>query len=104
MTPRSFIYASATVVLSACATSSNTASSASATNASPMTFFVTSVGSGNGANLGGLEGADKHCQDLANAAGAGGHTWHAYLSTTGSGGVNARDRSRKGPLYTPQGR
>jgi len=97
MTPRSLIYASATVVLSACATSSNTASPASATNASPMTFFVTSVGSGNGANLGGLEGADKHCQDLANAAGAGGRTWHAYLSTTGSGSVNARDRIGKGP-------
>src|SRR5262249_47985435 len=52
-----------------------------------MTFFVTSVGSGNGANLGGLTGADKHCQDLAAAAGAGSHTWHAYLSTDGAGAV-----------------
>ncbi len=62
-----------------------------------MTFFVTSVGSGNGANLGGLAGADKHCQDLAAAAGAGGRTWHAYLSTQGDGAVNARDRIGKGP-------
>ena len=46
-----------------------------------MTFFVTSVGMGKGANLGGLAGADAHCQALAMAAGAGGHTWHAYLST-----------------------
>lgn len=99
MTSRSIIHASATLFLSACATSSSTPASGSATSAgtSPMTFFVTSVGSGNGANLGGLEGADKHCQDLAQAAGAGGHTWHAYLSTTGSGSVNARDRIGKGP-------
>ena len=46
-----------------------------------MTFFVTSVGSGKGADLGGLAGADQHCQRLAQAAGAGSHTWHAYLST-----------------------
>ena len=70
----------------------------------PMTFFITSVGSGKGADLGGLAGADKHCQSLAAAAGAGKHTWHAYLSTTGSGGVNARDRIGKGPWYTAQGR
>lgn len=97
MKSRAVLYASVTVALSACATSSNTSGAASTTSASPMTFFVTSVGSGNGANLGGLEGADKHCQDLAQAAGAGGHTWHAYLSTTGSGSVNARDRIGKGP-------
>ncbi|HKU70794.1 MAG TPA: hypothetical protein VJQ51_08145, partial [Burkholderiales bacterium] len=60
--------------------------------------------SGKGADLGGVAGADKHCQDLANAAGAGKHTWHAYLSTTGSGGVNARDRIGKGPWYNQQGR
>jgi hypothetical protein len=70
----------------------------------PMTFFITSVGSGKGADLGGLAGADKHCQSLAAAAGAGKHTWHAYLSTTGSGGVNARDRIGKGPWHTAQGR
>jgi hypothetical protein len=70
---------------------------------SNMTFFVTSVGSGNGANLGGLAGADKHCQDLASAAGAAGHTWHAYLSTQGDGAVNARDRIGKGPWTNAKG-
>jgi len=68
-----------------------------------MTFFITSVGAGNGANLGGLTGADRHCQQLAAAAGAGNNgTWHAYLSTSGSGGqpaVNARDRIGSGPWY-----
>jgi len=68
-----------------------------------MTFFVTSVGSGNGANLGGLAGADKHCQDLAASAGAGGKTWHAYLSTQGTGAVNARDRIGKGPWVNAKG-
>jgi hypothetical protein len=67
-----------------------------------MTFFVTSVGSGNGANLGGLSGADKHCQDLAQAAGAGGHTWHAYLSSS-SPVVNARDRIGRGPWRNARG-
>jgi hypothetical protein len=65
-----------------------------------MTFFVTSNGIGNGANLGGLAGADNHCQTLAQAAGAGAKTWHAYLSTQGADGkpaVNARDRIGKGP-------
>jgi hypothetical protein len=64
------------------------------------TFFVTSNGIGNGANLGGLAGADNHCQTLAQAAGAGAKTWHAYLSTQGADGkpaVNARDRIGKGP-------
>ena len=64
-----------------------------------MTFFITSAGPGDGANLGGLEGADAHCQSLASAAGAGDKTWVAYLSTTGSGGVNARDRIGAGPWY-----
>ena len=68
-----------------------------------MTFFVTSAGSGNGANLGGLAGADKHCQDLAAAAGAGSHTWHAYLSTQGAGAVNARDRIGSGPWSNAKG-
>jgi len=71
-----------------------------------MTFFITSAGPGNGANLGGLAGADKHCQSLAAAAGAGKRTWHAYLSTTASGGqaaVNARDRIGKGPWYNAKG-
>jgi hypothetical protein len=78
------------------------ATSASAQQAD-MTFFVTSVGLGNGANLGGLAGADKHCQDLAAAAGAGSHTWHAYLSTQGDGAVNARDRIGAGPWKNAKG-
>jgi hypothetical protein len=71
-----------------------------------MNFFITSEGSGNGANLGGLAGADQHCQDLAKAVGAGNRTWHAYLSTSASGGktaVNARDRIGKGPWYNSKG-
>jgi hypothetical protein len=70
---------------------------------SNMTFFVTSQGPGNGADLGGLAGADRHCQSLAQAAGAGGHTWHAYLSTQGDGAVNARDRIGKGPWTNAKG-
>jgi len=71
-----------------------------------MTFFVTSVGSGQGANLGGLEGADRHCQSLAQAAGAGGKTWRAYLSTQASSGapaINARDRIGRGPWQNAKG-
>jgi len=69
----------------------------------PMGFFITSVGPGDGANLGGLEGADRHCQMLAQAAGAGNRTWRAYLSTTGAGGMNARDRIGEGPWYNARG-
>jgi hypothetical protein len=72
----------------------------------PMSFFVTSVGLGNGANLGGLAGADRHCQALATAASAGSKTWHAYLSVSASGGqaaVNARDRIGSGPWYSAKG-
>ena len=71
-----------------------------------VTFFVTSVGSGKGADLGGLAGADQHCQQLAQAAGAGGKTWHAYLSTQAAGGaqaVNARDRIGVGPWQNAKG-
>src|SRR5579864_1825893 len=68
-----------------------------------MSFFVTSVGPGKGADLGGLAGADKHCQDLAASVGAGGKTWHAYLSTQGAGAVNARDRIGKGPWQNAKG-
>jgi len=71
-----------------------------------MGFFVTSVGSGDGANLGGLAGADKHCQTLAQAVGAGKRTWHAYLSTSATAGapaVNARDRIGHGPWYNAKG-
>jgi hypothetical protein len=68
-----------------------------------MTFFVTSVGPGKGADLGGLAGADRHCQQLASAAGAGSKTWHAYLSTQGAGAENARDRIGKGPWVNAKG-
>jgi hypothetical protein len=68
-----------------------------------MSFFVTSVGAGDGANLGGLEGADAHCQRLAEAAGAGDRTWRAYLSTQGEGAVNARDRIGSGPWFNAAG-
>ena len=73
---------------------------------SVMTFFVTSRGSGRGGDLGGLSGADAHCQALAKAEGAGDHTWRAYLSlseTSGQPGVNARDRIGKGPWYNAEG-
>jgi hypothetical protein len=68
-----------------------------------MTFFVTSAGPGKGADLGGLPGADQHCQQLATSAGAGAQTWHAYLSTQGNGAVNARDRIGKGPWVNAKG-
>jgi hypothetical protein len=68
-----------------------------------MSFFVTSVGLGDGANLGGVEGADAHCQSLAQAAGAGSRTWRAYLSTSGEGAVNARDRIGPGPWVNAKG-
>lgn len=73
-----------------------------------FSFFVTSKGLGDGANLGGLAGADAHCQKLASAVSpvAAGKTWHAYLSTQAEGGkpaVNARDRIGKGPWYNVRG-
>ena len=73
---------------------------------SAMSFFVTSIGSGKGADYGGLAGADKHCQTLAAAAGAGNRTWRAYLSTTATQGapaVNARDRIGEGPWVNVKG-
>jgi len=71
-----------------------------------LSFFITSTGSGDGANLGGLAGADAHCQKLAAAAGGGSRTWRAYLSASASGGqaaVNARDRIGNGPWYNAKG-
>jgi hypothetical protein len=68
-----------------------------------MSFFVTSAGPGKGADLGGLAGADRLCQQLASSAGAGSKTWHAYLSTQGSGAANARDRIGKGPWMNAKG-
>lgn len=71
-----------------------------------MSFFVTSVGLGNGGNLGGIKGADAHCQALAQNAGAGDKTWRAYLSVTdlnGKGAINARDRIGRGPWHNANG-
>ena len=72
----------------------------------PMSFFITSVGPGNGGDLGGLEGADAHCQALAEAVGAGDRTWRAYLSTQATDGqpaVHARDRIGDGPWVNADG-
>ncbi|WP_298932003.1 hypothetical protein [uncultured Ramlibacter sp.] len=102
---RTLATAAATLaLLAACATPSSTG---------PMGFFVTSVGSGKGADLGGIAGADAHCQRLASAAGAGGKTWKAYLSVpptfpsatnaAGVPAVNARDRIGAGPWYNAKG-
>lgn len=78
------------------------------TGSGAMTFFVTSVGSGKGGNLGGLEGADRHCQTLAQAAGGGDRVWRAYLSTQApkladANFVNARDRIGTGPWQNAEG-
>ncbi len=72
----------------------------------PLGFFITSVGPGNGGDLGGLDGADAYCKELAEAEGAGDRTWRAYLSTQASGGqpaVNARDRIGEGPWFNAEG-
>jgi hypothetical protein len=69
----------------------------------PMSFFITSAPKGDGANYGGVAGADAYCQQLATAAGRGGATWHAYLSTQGPGAVNARDRIGNGPWFNQKG-
>jgi hypothetical protein len=98
-------------VPSACAAPSRGAAGAGGETAGSdttagMSFFLTSAGPGNGANLGGLAGADAHCQALATAAGAGGRTWRAYLSTSaapGQAAVNARDRIGTGPWYNARG-
>ena len=67
------------------------------------TFFITSAGSGKGGDLGGIAGADQHCQHLAQAAGISGKTWRAYLNTQGAGAVNARDRIGQGPWQNAKG-
>lgn len=90
--------ASVLLALSACGTPPSSSTG--------MSFFVTSAGPGRGAALGGLVGADRHCQELANSVGAGNHTWHAYLSqqpTAKAPGVNARDRIVKGPWVNAKG-
>ena len=71
--------------------------------AQPMSFFITSAPKGDGANYGGLAGADAYCQQLATAAGRGAAKWVAYLSTQGPGAVNARDRIGNGPWYNARG-
>jgi hypothetical protein len=95
--------AAAAAMLASCATTPPTG---------PMGFFVTSAGSGSGANLGGLAGADAHCQKLATAAGGGKRTWRAYLSNTSVAAVapapavpavHARDRVGKGPWFNAKG-
>ncbi len=94
------IVAAAVAAVLGCAT-------AAAQQAHPsMSFFITSEGPGNGADLGGLAGADAHCARLAEAVGAGNKTWRAYLSTTAEGdqpAVNARDRIGSGPWYNAKG-
>jgi hypothetical protein len=95
----SLVAAAVALVLGSCV---NTESS----EKSGMSFFVTSTGSGKGADLGGLSGADAICQSRAQSAGSGGRLWHAYLSTSGSGGysgVNARDRIGTGPWQNAKG-
>ncbi len=77
---------------------------ATAQNAdSQMSFFLTSAGPGDGANLGGLDGADAHCAKLAEAVGVTGKHWHAYLSTTGESTVHAKDRIGSGPWHNSKG-
>lgn len=88
--------AAAAALLAACATPSR----------NPTSFFVTSANPGKGADFGGLEGADRYCQALATAAGAGQRQWRAYLSAAPSGGapaVNARDRIGRGPWFNAKG-
>ena len=99
-------YAVATFILAIIPGSYLALAQQNASQQHPMTFFVTSVGMGKGANLGGVAGADAHCQALATAAGAGNHIWHAYLSTQAKNGqpaVNARDRIGQGPWYNAKG-
>jgi hypothetical protein len=84
-------------LLAGCATST------APTSDNPMGFFVTSTNMGKGADLGGLDGADKHCQALAASVGAGSGTWRAYLSTSGANAVNARDRIGSGPWVNANG-
>ena len=95
---------SAVVLLGACSNMGmGVGMSASMGSANPMSFFLTSANPGKGADFGGLAGADAYCSKLAADAGAGGKNWKAYLSTTGAGSVNARDRIGKGPWQNAKG-
>ncbi len=110
---RIILVSSMLVLVSACDRPQNTPSSDNTPTTGPMSFFITSVGAGDGANFGGIEGADAHCQDLATEAGAGNKTWRAYLSTTGHidfknpennvPSVHARDRIGTGPWFNAKG-
>jgi len=121
---RRIIFVSALLILvSACDKDQNTTGSSDTpatpeatketTMTGPMSFFITSVGGGDGANFGGIEGADEHCQDLASDVGADNKTWRAYLSTTGryypknpennAASVHARDRIGTGPWFNAKG-
>src|SRR5690349_15715799 len=98
------VAASIAVLVAGCTGMTQQSTSGMAPTASNgMSFFITSTGSGKGGDFGGLAGADKHCQTLAAAAGAGDKTWHAYLSTQGPGAVNARGRIGKGPWRNAKG-
>ena len=100
---KKLLFATATLLALNAQAQTPPAGAASATPPPPITFFVTSVGGGNGANYGGLEGADAHCQKLAAAAGTPFKSWKAYLSTQGANAVNARDRIGKGPWTNVRG-
>ena len=102
---KNFFVVAMMVLLGSCGGSGDDASGDVA-DATRMTFFLTSAGPGNGADMGGLAGADQHCEMLAGAAGAGDLTWHAYLSasaTADAAAVNARDRIGSGPWYNHAG-
>src|SRR5262245_8673073 len=102
ITARSFIAALGLFVLASLPARTQAQQPANPT----MSFFITSVGSGRGANFGGLLGADKHCQTLAAAAGAGSKSWKAYLSQNGAAGhpsINAKDRIGPGPWFNARG-
>src|SRR3989338_3336901 len=98
-----------TFMVYGCANGNETAQNGQESPAGPaaqqnkMSFFITSAGPGNGADLGGLEGADAHCQKLADAAGEGGKIWRAYLSASGKDKVDARDRIGSGPWHNAKG-
>ena len=94
------------VLAAGCAPAPDGGDPAARADRNPMTFFITSTGPGNGADLGGLDGADAHCRSLAAAVGAGDRVWRAYLSTTGRDGrpaVHARDRVGTGPWHNQAG-
>ena len=111
--PLKKLFAGAALVASLVTIASHFAGAQSAPSAQPastaatnMSFFITSANPGKGADLGGLAGADKYCQSLAQAAGAGGKTWHAYLSTSAANGqpaVKAKDRIGAGPWFNAKG-